>query len=31
VSSLVGTGWLLLFLVVGAVFWWRSRPDKAVG
>lgn len=25
VSSLVGTGWLLLFLAVGGVYWWRSR------
>ena len=25
VSSLVGTGWLLVFCAVGAVYWWRAR------
>jgi len=25
VSSLVGTGWLLVFCAVGALYWWRSR------
>lgn len=24
VSSLVGTGWLVLFCAVGAVYWWRG-------
>jgi membrane protein DedA with SNARE-associated domain len=24
-TSLVGTGWLLVFLLAGAVFWWRAR------
>ncbi len=27
VSSLVGTGWLVLFCVVGAVYWWRARSS----
>jgi len=31
VSSLVGTGWLLLFLTVGVVYWWRARTVPGFG
>jgi membrane protein DedA with SNARE-associated domain len=29
VSSLVGTGWLLVFCAFGAVYWWRARRTPA--
>lgn len=25
-TSLVGTGWVIVFLIAGAIFWWRARP-----
>jgi len=31
VSSLVGTGWLLLFCAVGAIYWWRARASAGPG